>query len=52
MKSNPIHKEHQSHGQVKAIMMTTKHGGSYNQEVKSTSLVITIPYMKQDLHGF
>ena len=33
-------------------MMTTKHGGSYNQGVKLRIQSITIPYMKQDLHGF
>ena len=37
---------------VKAAMMKTKNGGSYNQEVKPRIQSITISYMKQDLHGF
>ena len=52
MKSKPIYEEHQSLGLVKAFMMTTKLGGSYNQGVKPGIQAITNPYMKQDLHCF
>ena len=52
MKSKPIHEEHQSQGLVKAVMMTTKHEGSYKQGVKPRIQSITIPYMKQDLQCF